>query len=70
MLEFLLQQGDQVFVDPKAGESKVHPFALEVSFVWVAFRWLNLAEELNGAACGQFTLSVGKEEACDTVISR
>ena len=69
MLEFLFQESNQMLVEPESGESEVHPFALEMPFVWVAFRWLNLAEELDGAACGQFTLSVGKEEAGDTAVS-
>jgi hypothetical protein len=69
VLEFLLQKGNQMFVEPEVGESEVHPFALEVPFVWIAFRWLNLAEELGGASYGQFILSVSKEEAGETTIS-
>ena len=42
-----------MLVKPEAGESEVHSFALKVPFVWVAFRWLNLAEELDGATVGR-----------------
>ena len=59
-----------MLVEPESGESEVHPFALEMPFVWVAFRWLDLAEELDGDSIGQFTFSVGKKEARETVICR
>ena len=52
-----------MLVEPEAGESEVHPFALKVTFIWVVFRWLNLAEELDGATVGRFSFGVGKEEA-------
>ena len=70
MLEFLFQEGNQMLVEPESGESEVHPFALEMPFVWVAFRWLDLAEELDGASIGRFAFSVGKKEARETAIGR
>ena len=70
MLKFLFQEDNQILVEPDAGESEVHPFALKVPFVWVAFRLLNLAEELDGVTVGRFSFGVGKEEAGETAISR
>ena len=59
-----------MLVEAEEGESEVHPFALKMPFVWVAFRWLNLAEELDGAPVGQFSFGVGEDEAGDTAVSR
>ena len=59
-----------MLVEPEAGESEVHPFALKMPFVWVAFRWQNLAEELDGATVGRFSFGVSKDEAGETAISR
>ena len=59
-----------MLVDPEAGESEVHLFALKMPFVWVAFRWLNLAEELDGATVGRFSFGVSNDEAGETAISR
>ena len=59
-----------MLVKPEAGEFEVHLFALKMTFVWIAFRWLNLAEELDGASVGRFSFGVGEDEAGDTAVSQ